>query len=924
MSSIPLKALVGRLTPAARQALEEAANRAQSRTHHEIEIEHVLLALIDQTDNAFVAALRALGADTARLERGLDQTLDGFRSGNTRNPVFSVWLPKWLERAWLIASAGRGEESLSSLDLLLALLTDDVLRSAITSSVPALLKLDSSKLDEAYAKLRQHGGEGSTAGTSANVAASPENDAAGDSTSPVKGQRGTPGLDKYTIDLTAQARAGKIDPVLGRETEIRQMTDILLRRRQNNPILTGEPGVGKTAVAEGLAIKIVAGEVPPALTGITLRTLDLGLLQAGASVKGEFENRLRQVIDEVKGSPTPIILFIDEAHTMIGAGASAGQSDAANLLKPALARGELRTIAATTWAEYKKYFEKDAALARRFQVVKVEEPSPEAAEQMVRGVALALSGYHKVDILEEAVRSAVHLSSRYISGRQLPDKAISVLDTACARIALSRAGRPGPVEDVEVLIANIDREINALGREEGHEERIAGLEARRTELETDLNRLRAAWDEQTKLIAEIDELRAAHIELKDKSAATDKNKGKAAAKGKPAAVSPLQAKRNELRALQKTMPLVFECVDDNVIADVISGWTGIPLGRMVSNELQQVRDLAKLLAGRIIGQDHALEQIAERVQIAKASLEDPGKPKGVFLLTGPSGVGKTETAIALAEALYGGERSLITINMSEYQEAHTVSGLKGSPPGYVGYGEGGVLTEAVRRKPYSVVLLDEVEKAHSDVLELFFQVFDKGRLEDAEGREIDFKNTVIILTSNVGSDLIAHAVDYGVTVPQETSEAEEGKPAEGEAKGKPAEEKPAETRDPTPEDLVEILRPTLQKTFKPAFLGRLDIVPFFPISDEVLRKIIALKLEKTKKRIVANHDCEVDFPETLVEFLANRCNDVDSGARDAETLITRTVLAKISHALLSRAPGSKPLKKIAVAIVKDDLKVKIT
>ncbi|MDR3086496.1 MAG: type VI secretion system ATPase TssH, partial [Azoarcus sp.] len=699
MSSIPLKALIGRLTPVTRRAFEEAASRALSRTHHEIEIEHVLLTLLDQTDNAFDAALRATGVDINRLERGLEQTLDHFRTGNTRNPVFSVWLPKWLERAWLIASAERGETNISSLDLLLALLTDDALRAALQSSASILLKADAARLGEGYAKLRQHGGEGSTAGAGAasgaagNEGVSEVPEAAG---APVAGRRGTPGLDKYTIDLTAQARAGKIDPVLGRENEIRQITDILLRRRQNNPILTGEPGVGKTAVVEGLALKIVAGEVPPVLLNVTLRTLDLGLLQAGASVKGEFENRLRQVIDEVKASPTPIVLFIDEAHTMIGAGGAAGQNDAANLLKPALARGELRTIAATTWAEYKKYFEKDAALARRFQVVKIEEPSPEAAEQMVRGVAQALATHHKVDILDEAVCAAVRLSDRYISGRQLPDKAISVLDTACARIALSRAGRPGPLEDVEVLIGNIDRERVALEREEGHEERIAELNKKRAALETDLARLRAAWEEQTKLVEELDALKAEAAKEKEKGKEKEKA-GDRRAKGKKP--GPLHAGRATLRALQKTLPLAFECVDANVIADVISGWTGIPLGRMVSNELQQVRELAGLLAGRVIGQDHALEQIAERVRIAKANLDDPGKPKGVFLLVGPSGVGKTETGIALAETLYGGERSLIVINMSEYQEAHSVSGLKGSPPGYVGYGEGGVLTEAVRRKP---------------------------------------------------------------------------------------------------------------------------------------------------------------------------------------------------------------------------------
>ncbi|AVG15888.1 MULTISPECIES: type VI secretion system ATPase TssH [Chromobacteriaceae] len=878
--SVSLKSLIDRLTPTARQAIEQAASRALARTHFEIEIEHVLLAMFDQDDNAALAALRALGADLSRVERELDAALDNFRSGNTRNPVLSSWLPKWLEKAWLLASAEHGQDNVSTLDLLLALWQDDALKGALQSGAPALARQDAGRLAGAYAALRRHGGE--SASGDAQPTAGDEDE--GEQPAAPQGKRGSPALDKYTIDLTAQAKAGKIDPILGRDVEIRQMIDILMRRRQNNPILTGEPGVGKTAVVEGLARKIVLGEVPPVLAGVTLRTLDLGLLQAGASVKGEFENRLRQVIDEVKASPVPIILFIDEAHTLIGAGGAAGQNDAANLLKPALARGELRTIAATTWAEYKKYFEKDAALARRFQVVKVEEPAPEIAVQMVRGLTDAMAKHHKVEILNEAVAAAVQLSSRYIAGRQLPDKAISVLDTACARVALSRAGKPGPIEDVTVLIDNIDRETAALEREEGHADRIAELQAQRAELEQDLAALHEAWEAQQKLIVEIDELKAAKDEAKP-------------AKGRK--ISPLQAKRKELRELQKTQPLAFECVDESVIADVIAGWTGIPLGRMVSNELEQVQKLAKLLAERVIGQDHALEQIAERVQIAKANLEDPGKPKGVFLLVGPSGVGKTETALALAEALYGGERNLITINMSEYQEAHSVSGLKGSPPGYVGYGEGGVLTEAVRRKPYSVVLLDEVEKAHPDVLELFFQVFDKGVLEDSEGREVDFKNTIILLTSNAGTELVMRACEHGVTVEDET-------------------------RDPTADDLVEILRPTLQKTFKPAFLGRLTIVPYFPISDDVLRAIVGLKLDKIRQRIADNHGAHVEFPEELTEQMAARCLDVDSGARNADAILTRTLLAQISNDLLARMASGRPVKKIAVALKGEQVKVKVS
>ncbi|SCK08520.1 type VI secretion system ATPase TssH [Vogesella sp. LIG4] len=872
--SVPLKSLIERLTPPARHCVEQAASRALARTHFDIEIEHVLLTMLDQSDNAAIAALLAAGADLPTLQQGLERVLDGFRSGNSRNPVLSAWLPKWLEKAWLLASAEFGQDSVSTLDLLLALLRDDSLRPAVQSGCPALLQLDAGRLLPAYAALRQHGGEGATAAPAANPAAAEAPRAA----------RGGAALDKYTIDLTAQARAGKIDPVLGRDVEIRQMIDILMRRRQNNPILTGEPGVGKTAVVEGLARKIVHGEVPPVLAGVTLRTLDLGLLQAGASVKGEFENRLRQVIDEVKASPVPIILFIDEAHTLIGAGGAAGQNDAANLLKPALARGELRTIAATTWAEYKKYFEKDAALARRFQVVKVEEPAPEIAVQMVRGLAQAMAEHHQVEILEEAVAAAVHLSSRYITGRQLPDKAISVLDTACARVALSRAGKPGPIEDVAVLIANVEREIAALQREEGHAERIGELETRRVQLQDDLAQLNTAWQAQQQLVAEIDATR-------QQPAETRAGKGR-----KP---GPLQSKRRALRDLQQTQPLAFECVDESVIADVISGWTGIPLGRMVSNELAQVQQLARLLGERVIGQDHALRQIAERVQIAKAGLEDPGKPKGVFLLVGPSGVGKTETALALAEALYGGERNLVTVNMSEYQEAHSVSGLKGSPPGYVGYGEGGVLTEAVRRKPYSVVLLDEVEKAHPDVLELFFQVFDKGVLEDSEGREVDFKNTIILLTSNAGTELVMRACEHGVTV-------------EGE------------TRDPDAEDLVEVLRPTLQQVFKPAFLGRLSIVPYFPINDDVLHAIVQQKLERIRQRIASNHGAQVEFPDELAAAMAARCLDVDSGARNADAILTRTLLAQISSDLLARMASGKPVKKIAVALKGEALKVRVS
>jgi type VI secretion system protein VasG len=699
-------------------------------------------------------------------------------------------------------------------------------------------------------------------------------------------------LDKYTVDLTAQARGGRIDAVLGRDNEIRQMIDILLRRRQNNPILTGEPGVGKTAVVEGLAVQIAAGRVPRPLQNVALRALDLGLLQAGASVKGEFENRLRGVIDEVKASLTPIILFVDEAHTMIGAGGAAGQSDAANLLKPALARGELRTIAATTWAEYKKYFEKDAALTRRFQVVKIDEPSIETAIHMLRGVVPVLESHHGVRILDQAVVEAVTLSARYISGRQLPDKCVSVLDTACARVALSLAAEPSVITDLTNLLGNLDREEQAIRRDgvgDAGQHRLSDIDAQRQQLHSRLDELKTDYELQLKLVQEVQALRTQMRQGGEAIGAKqldslEKKLGKALEK---------LAQKHRRRAL------VYECVDASTVAEIIAGWTGIPLGRMVEDELATVMDLARRLGQRVIGQDHALSLIAQRIQISKANLAAPEKPKGVFLLAGPSGVGKTETALALADLLYGGERNLITINMSEYQESHSVAGLKGSPPGYVGYGEGGVLTEAVRRKPYSVVLLDEVEKAHPDVLELFFQVFDKGRLEDGEGSLVDFRNTVIILTSNVGTNLIMSAVEHGVTVGEEV-------------------------RAPTPADLDELIRSDLQRHFKPALLGRLTVVPYYPVEDSVLRKIIGLKLASVRNRFLENHRAQLEFSDDLIDLIAERCFDVDSGARNAESVITDTVLSALSLRMLAAMAERKSISRIALSVENGALAVAVT
>lgn len=849
--STHLKSLVSKLNPATRKALEGAAAQALARTHHEVEIEHVLLALLSAEDSDSLAIARAYGLRIEALQQELETSLQQFKTGNTRNPVLSQHIPRWLEAAWLLASVDYAATSLRSAFLILALLTDSTLSRVFNGSSETLRKLPVEDLRiqmPAILRLSQEGAisEAKSARLQDGAEAAPQHAALKH-----------PALDKFTIDLTREARLGKIDPVLGRETEIRQIIDVLLRRRQNNPILTGEPGVGKTAVVEGLALRIVHGEVPDVLKTAVVRSLDLGLLQAGASVKGEFENRLRGVIDEVKASFVPIILFIDEAHTMIGAGGAAGQNDAANLLKPALARGELRTIAATTWSEYKKYFEKDAALARRFQVVKVEEPNEEVATHMLRGIARNMETHHGVLILDEAVRDAVKLSHRYISGRQLPDKGVSVLDTACARVALSLASRPAAIEDLSCLLANLDAEAAALAREPqgAHAERLLALAQQRMELLPMLAEQQTAYTQQRGLIEEIHGLRKA---LSLASGAEEKTLG-----------TQLNQALQRLQTAHARHPLVYECVDSAAVADIVSSWTGVPLGRMLADDLDTVRQLETVLMQRVVGQGHALALIAQRIQIARANLEDPSKPKGVFLLVGPSGVGKTETALALADALYGGEKSLISINMSEYQEAHSVSGLKGSPPGYVGYGEGGVLTEAVRRKPYSVVLLDEVEKAHPDVLELFFQVFDKGVLEDAEGRVVDFKNTVILLTSNVGTDIVMQAVRRGVSV--------DGKP-----------------RAPTPEDLQTLLRESLQQAFKPAFLGRLNVVPYYPVQDEVLKQIVRLKLDNVCERVLRNHGTVLRYEEKLVNLISSRCHEVDSGARNADAIIANTVLSALS------------------------------
>ncbi|MGU7776019.1 type VI secretion system ATPase TssH [Burkholderia sp. MR1-5-21] len=877
--STPLKTLILKLNPLCRQATERAASACLARGHYEVDLEHLFLALLDEPAGDLPLALRASRIDPHALRADLEHELTRLKTGNTRTPVFSVHLIALFEQAWLIASLDSQLGRIRSGHLLLALLT--------APDLAQFAQRMSAQFTDVRVTDLKHKFDEITAGSSEAEPRQADAEDGGDTPAagaadgaPAAGPSKTPALDTYTTNLTQRARDGKIDPVIGREAEIRQAIDILMRRRQNNPIMTGEAGVGKTAVVEGLALRIAADDVPPPLRGVALHVLDMGLLQAGASVKGEFENRLKSVIDEVKKSAHPIILFIDEAHTIIGAGGQAGQNDAANLLKPALARGELRTIAATTWSEYKKYFEKDAALARRFQVVKVEEPSEPLAAAMLRGMAGLMEKHFNVRILDGAITEAVRLSHRYISGRQLPDKAISVLDTACAKVALAQSATPAAIDDTKKRIERIDAEIASLEREAAsgaaHDERLGelrgGREAALAQLTTDEGR----YDAERAIVAEITELRAA----------LDRARGPSDG-GEPVDVQATRDRLAErvaaLHALQGGEPMVPLQVDGHVVAEIVAAWTGIPLGRMVKDEIGTVLNLQPLLAARVIGQDHALDAIAQRVRTASASLEDPNKPRGVFMFVGPSGVGKTETALALADILYGGERKMITINMSEYQEAHSVSGLKGSPPGYVGYGEGGVLTEAVRRNPYSVVLLDEVEKAHPDVLEMFFQVFDKGMMDDAEGREIDFRNTLIILTSNVGSPAVMQACLN----------------------------KPAEAL-PDPDALADALRPQLYKAFKPAFLGRMKVVPYYPISDDVLAEIIELKLDRIRRRIDANHKAVFEWDESLVDAVLARCTEVDSGARNVDHILNGTLLPEIAGHVLGRIADGAAITRIAV------------
>jgi type VI secretion system protein VasG len=883
VATVNPKTLLGKLNAPSRRALEAAAGLCLSRTHFNVEIEHWLLKLLEMPDGDLPLILKHYGIDAGRVTRELSKSLDGLKTGNARVPAFSPEIFDLMREAWTLASLEYGSAQLRSGHLLTAAITDRSLAARLSNSSPELSRIPPENIRNELPAIV-------TSSTEEQQTAAAGQAQAGGGPRPA-GDSKTPALDQFTMDLTDRARKGHIDPVIGRDFEIRQVVDILTRRRQNNPILVGEAGVGKTAVVEGFALQIVAGDVPPALKDVAVRTLDLGLLQAGAGVKGEFENRLKSVIAEVKGSPKPIILFIDEAHTMIGAGGQAGQGDAANLLKPALARGELRTIAATTYMEYKKYFETDPALKRRFQMVKVDEPDVTKAIRMMRGFSETLETHHKVRVLDEAVEDAVKLSHRYITDRQLPDKCVSLLDTACAKVAMTMFAEPAAIQDARHEIEQLDNEIKSLERESAvgadHKHRLDELKEKKATTETKLSALQKRFDQEKKLATDVLELR---MKIEKHVAATADPKSDGKAKLKPEdetkAREDLGKLEVQLAELQGEHPLVMPVVNGQAVAEVVAGWTGVPVGKMVRNEIQAVLTLKDRLEERVIGQSHALDAIAQRIRTARANLTDPRRPIGVFLLVGPSGVGKTETAVALADILFGGDRNMVVINMSEYKEEHKISRLTGSAPGYVGYGEGGVLTEAVRRKPYSVVLLDEVEKAAETVQEIFYQVFDKGMLQDDKGNEVNFKNTIILLTSNVGTDTIMKACADPTKRPDHVA-------------------------------LAELMRPDLLKSFKPALLGRMNIVPYYPLHDEVLRSIIKLQIGKIADRVKQNYRASFTYDDAVIESILGRCREVESGARNVDHILTGSLLPEMSREFLAKLAEGQTVSKAHIGLGDD-------
>jgi type VI secretion system protein VasG len=881
MTEISRAVLFGKLNPIGYRAIEGATVFCKLRGNPYVELVHWLHQILQAPDSDLHRLVRHYEIDASRLAADLVATLDKLPRGATAISDFAPQIEEAIERGWVYGTLMFGASQIRVGHLILSMLKTPNLRNALHATSRQWQKLNPDTIADQFVSVLSASPEASM-GTTDGAAAPGE--ASGAMAPAAMGRQEA--LARFSVDLTARAREGGIDPVTGRDQEIRQIVDVLMRRRQNNPILTGEAGVGKTAVVEGFALRIAQGDVPPMLRDVTLRMLDVGLLQAGASMKGEFENRLRQVIDEVQSSQRPIILFVDEAHTLIGAGGAAGTGDAANLLKPALARGTLRTIAATTFAEYKRYFEKDPALTRRFQVVQIDEPDEARAVAMMRSISAPLEAHHKVQILDEAIEAAVHLSHRYIPARQLPDKSVSLLDTAAARVAISQHAVPPAIEDCRRRIESLETERGIIAREAAVGIDPAGRDAKAgtalAEEKATLETLEAHWQSEQALVGRIlslrATLRAAAVAVDAPApAGGDDDAGKDGA----AALRELRGLQAELAALQGEHPLILPGVDRQAVAAVVGDWTGIPVGRMLRNEAQAVLTLADTLARRVVGQDHGLRMIARRLHTSRAGLDNPSKPVGVFMLCGPSGVGKTETALAIAEALYGGEQNLITINMSEFQEAHTVSTLKGAPPGYVGYGEGGVLTEAVRRKPYSVVLLDEVEKAHSDVHEIFFQVFDKGVMEDGEGRSINFRNTLILLTSNVGTDLIMSLCRDPELVPE-------------------------------PEEIAKALRQPLLKVFPPALLGRLIVIPYLPLSDAVMADIIRLQLGRIGARVKAAYGVAFSYDDEVVRLIAARCSEPESGGRIIDAILTNTMLPDISTALLGRMLEGRPVGRVHV------------
>jgi type VI secretion system protein VasG len=890
MSEINRTALFGKLNELCYQAIESATIFCKMRGNPYVELAHWIHQILQLPDSDLHRIIRHFQLDPSKLAAELTAALDRLPRGATSVSDLSIHVEEAVERGWLYGSLMFNDDKVRTGHLVVGALKTSSLRNALNAISKEFQKVKVEELTDRFAALFEGSAEARLAAASAAV--STPGTPSGDAIAPAAlGKQEA--LAKFSVDLTDRARKGEIDPIVGRDDEIRQIVHVLLRRRQNNPILTGEAGVGKTAVVEGFALRIAKGDVPPVLKDVTLRALDIGLLQAGASMKGEFENRLRQVIEEVQASPKPIILFVDEAHTLIGAGGAAGTGDAANLLKPALARGKLRTIAATTWAEYKKHIENDPALTRRFQVVEVAEPSEERAILMMRGVASTLEQHHRVQLLDEALEAAVKLSKRYIPDRQLPDKSVSLLDTAAARVAISQHAVPPAVEACRRRIEALEAELGIVDREQtiGIDTGTRGATAQSSlaQEREKLVELEARWKSEKTIVDRILGIRAdlrqiAVGAVDEAGVSSQKAKALPADKNQPSReelLAELKGLQAELLQLQADQPLILPTVDAQAIAAIVSDWTGIPTGRMVKNEIETILKLADVLSQRVVGQRAGLEMIAHRIHTARARLENPNKPIGVFLLAGPSGVGKTETALTLAEALYGGEQNVITINMSEFQEAHTVSTLKGAPPGYVGYGEGGVLTEAVRRRPYSVVLLDEVEKAHPDVHEIFFQVFDKGWMEDGQGTRVDFKNTIILLTSNVGSEVIMRLCANPSNIPEQTA-------------------------------IADALRGPLLEVFPAALLGRMVVIPYRPLSDEMIGNIVRLQLDRIARRVSDNYAVPFVYDAAVIDLITSRCTELESGGRMIDAVLTNTLLPEISRELLSRTLDGKPVQKVAV------------